>query len=104
MAALRTNWDTATLPALRQSPRSSPKGNTGVSTLFHAAPAWVRGRKEDWRSEPATPGFLPVGKVQPICTILPAGRKMAKNSVDMTLGRVISLVGRAGAERGAPTG
>jgi len=41
--------------------------------------------------EPPTPDFLPVGKVQPICTILPAGRKMAQNSVDRTLGLVISL-------------
>jgi hypothetical protein len=29
---------------------------------------------------------------------------MAQNSVDMTLGLVISLVWREGAERGAPTG
>ena len=39
-----------------------------------------------------------------MATILPAGRKMAQNSVDMTLGLCISLVWREGAERGAPIG
>src|SRR5271157_865490 len=43
--------------------------------IFHAGPASVRAAKRVEYRRPATPGFLPVGKVRPICTIFPTDRK-----------------------------
>jgi hypothetical protein len=42
--------------------------------------------------------------VMPSCRFLPTGRKTAPNSLDNTLGLVISLVWRQGAGRGALAG
>jgi hypothetical protein len=43
--------------------------------IFHAAPAGVREREGVEYREVATAAFLPVGKVTPVCTIFPTGRK-----------------------------
>jgi hypothetical protein len=72
---------------------------SGVSTFFRRRQPGREGTKGVEYREAGTRDFLPAGKARSICYFLPVGRKCGNNSLDSTLGLVITLGGAEGHRR-----